>query len=72
MKSRNVTEAGRTFFHEQRMLDLGETRIPWDGRSPRDLIESAIRFRLAPQGREPEYGSDAFFDEQCRRHHYGS
>ena len=40
---------------------------PWDGQSPRDLTEGAIRFRLALKGASlNEF--DAQIDEQCRRH----
>ncbi len=67
-----ITKAGRKKLAFGAQLELGQGLVPWGGQNPRDLTESAIRFRLAPQGREPEYGSDAFLDEQCRRHQYGS
>ncbi len=44
--------------------------LPWDGRSPRDLTEAAIRFSLGHEGASLNE-VDAQIDEQCRRHLYG-
>ncbi len=43
---------------------------PWDGQNPRDLTESAIRFRLAQEGASLN-ADDARIEEQCRRHLHG-
>ena len=44
--------------------------VPWDGVPPRDLTESAIRFRLGHEGASLNE-ADAQIEEQCRRHLHG-
>ena len=76
-----LTDAARRLLTKGRQMDLLEELIrrdpiaeqglvPWDGQSPRELTEAAVRISLAQEGREPN-AEDAAIDEQCRRYLYG-
>ncbi len=76
-----ITEAGRGALRVARQAEMfrrlreadptsAKGLDPWDGRSPRDLTDSAIRFRLGNEGASLNE-VDAQIEEQRRRHLYG-
>ena len=76
-----ISEAGRRILQYGRTADMfarlaeqdptaDQELEPWDGRNPRDLTESAKRFRLGHEGASLN-AEDAQIEEQCRRHLHG-
>ncbi len=70
-----MTPKGRAVLDELRIKQGLDPKLPWGGRSPRELTAAHARFSLEPGGDADE--PDDFFvediiDEQARRFHYGT
>ncbi len=58
---------GRQALEEYRKAEeLGQLSLPWEGQSPRDLTQAAIRFRLRRE-ETTLMAEDARLEEQYRR-----